>query len=98
MESGRESAASRPHSESAPAVAVTRRMEVIAHLRHMADTPCGLPYRAWLFDAALMLDRDATLIWVDKRPARSSSMPTLPPDMAPPPPFPPPPFGEDLDD
>jgi hypothetical protein len=39
------------------------RTEVIAYLRRLADKPEGIVHRAWLFQAALMLDRDVNTIF-----------------------------------
>ena len=47
---------------------MTNRADIITYLRHLADTPDGVRHRAVLFAAALMLDRDVSITWVDNRP------------------------------
>lgn len=45
------------------------RADVIAYLRTLADSKDGVEHRQWLFRAALMLDRDVSVTFVDRRPA-----------------------------
>jgi len=46
---------------------LTNRAATIAYLRWMADQPEGVRHRDYLFAAALMLDRDTTITWIDRR-------------------------------
>jgi hypothetical protein len=43
------------------------RQEVVAYLRYLADRPEGVRHRAWLFHAAHLLTRDATVIFTWRR-------------------------------
>lgn len=44
------------------------RAEVVGYLRALADRPEGIEHRAWLFHAAHLLNRDAEIVWIDRRP------------------------------
>jgi hypothetical protein len=46
----------------------SNRADVIAGLRALADSQHGVMYRDLLFRAALMLDRDHTLVFVERKP------------------------------
>jgi len=43
------------------------RADVILYLRWLADQPGGVPHRAWLFHAAHLIERDATIVWEEKK-------------------------------
>lgn len=57
-------------SDTTPATGnslTSNRAATQAYLRWLADQPDGVKHREWLFSAALMLDRDTSITWIDKR-------------------------------